>query len=111
MKFVTFIHNDDVKCFHVVVQGTHKLVVMGHINFEDHALIKRQRVDEKKNVMNIMCKDVKNWGNVKNDLCLLLEIVCIFKVFGVHYNMSVESAIEKLQQIAKEKEVQKNEHR
>jgi hypothetical protein len=42
MKFATFIHNDDVKCFHVVVQGTHKLVVMGHINFEDHALIKRR---------------------------------------------------------------------
>jgi hypothetical protein len=40
MKFVIFIHNDDVKCFHVVVQGTHKFVVMGHINFEDHALIK-----------------------------------------------------------------------
>jgi hypothetical protein len=41
MKFVTFIHNDDVKCFHVVVQRTPKLVVIGHINFEDHALIKR----------------------------------------------------------------------
>jgi len=44
MKFVVFIHNDDTKCFHVVVQGTHKLMVMGHINFEDHALIKRQWV-------------------------------------------------------------------
>jgi hypothetical protein len=41
MKSTTFIHNDDVKCFHMVVQGTHKLVMMGHINFEDHALIKR----------------------------------------------------------------------
>jgi hypothetical protein len=40
MKFATFIHNDDDKCFHVVVQGTHKVVVMGRINFEDHALIK-----------------------------------------------------------------------
>jgi hypothetical protein len=29
MKFVTLIHNDDVKCFHMVVQGTHKLVMMG----------------------------------------------------------------------------------
>ncbi len=26
----------------------HKLVVMGHINFEDHVLIKRQQVNEKK---------------------------------------------------------------
>jgi len=41
MKFVTFIHNDDVQCFQIIVQGTHKLVVMGHINFEDHMLIKR----------------------------------------------------------------------
>jgi hypothetical protein len=39
MKSVVFIHNDDVKCFHMVVQEAHKLVVMGHINFEDHALI------------------------------------------------------------------------
>ncbi len=50
MKFVTFIHNDDAKCFHMVVQGTHKLVMIGCINFEDHVLIKRQRVDEKMNV-------------------------------------------------------------
>jgi uncharacterized pyridoxamine 5'-phosphate oxidase family protein len=41
MKFETFIHNDGVKCFHMDVQGTYKLVVMGRINFEDHALIKR----------------------------------------------------------------------
>jgi len=41
MKFATFIHNDDAKCFHMAVQRIHKLVVMGHINFEDHALIKR----------------------------------------------------------------------
>jgi hypothetical protein len=41
MKFVTFIHNDDVKCFHVLVQRTYKLVVMGRIKFEDHALIKK----------------------------------------------------------------------
>jgi hypothetical protein len=41
MKSTTFIHNDDVKCFHVAIQGTHKLVVMGCINFEDHVLIKK----------------------------------------------------------------------
>jgi hypothetical protein len=63
MKFVTFIHNDDVKCLHVVVQGTHKLVMMGHINFEDHALIKRWWAYEKMNVMGKMFKDVKKWGN------------------------------------------------
>jgi hypothetical protein len=31
----------------MVVQVTHKLVVVGCINFEDHALIKRQHADEK----------------------------------------------------------------
>jgi hypothetical protein len=41
MKYMTFNHNDDVKCFHVVVQGTHDFVMMGQTNFEDHALIKR----------------------------------------------------------------------
>ncbi len=60
---VTFIHNDDAKCFHVAVQGTHKLVVMGHINFKDHALIKIRWVDEKMNVMGGMFKDEKKWGN------------------------------------------------
>jgi hypothetical protein len=43
MKFVTFIHNDDIKCFHMPVQGTHEL----RINFENDALIKIRRVDEK----------------------------------------------------------------
>jgi hypothetical protein len=33
--------NDEVKCLHVAIQGTHKLVEMGHINYKDHALIKR----------------------------------------------------------------------
>jgi len=55
MKSVTFIHNDDVKCFHMAIQGTHKLVVMGHINFKDHVSIKRRWVDEKMNE--------KKWGN------------------------------------------------
>jgi hypothetical protein len=63
MKYVMFIHNDDVKCFHVAIQGTHKLVVMGCINFKDHALIKRRWVDEKMNVMGEMFKDEKKWGN------------------------------------------------
>jgi hypothetical protein len=41
MKFEVFIHNDGAKCFHMAIQGTQKVVVMGRINFEDHALIKR----------------------------------------------------------------------
>ncbi len=34
-----------------------------------------------------------------------------FQSFGVHNNMCAESAIEKLQQIAREKESQRSEHR
>jgi len=41
VKFVMFIHNDNVKCFHVVVEMTHKFILMGRINFEDYAIIKR----------------------------------------------------------------------
>jgi hypothetical protein len=40
MKFIDFIHNDDVKCY-VAIQRTHKLVEMGCINFENHVLSKR----------------------------------------------------------------------
>ncbi len=65
MKFATFIHNDDVKCFHVVVQATHKLVVMGRINFKDHVLMKRRQENEKMNVTSEMFKDEKNQGNCR----------------------------------------------
>ncbi len=37
MKSTTFMYNDDVKCFHVVIQGKNKLVAMGCTNFEGHA--------------------------------------------------------------------------
>jgi hypothetical protein len=33
--------NDEAKCLHVVVQWTHKFVMMGCINCNDQALIKR----------------------------------------------------------------------
>jgi hypothetical protein len=50
MKSLMFIHNDNVKCFHMAVHKMHKLVMMGRINFEDHALIKRWQANEKMNV-------------------------------------------------------------
>ncbi len=80
MKFATFIHNDDAKCFHMVVQGTHKLVVMGHINFKDHVLIKRRQADEKMNVTSGMFKDEKKGVFLKNSLHLLLEVMLVFEV-------------------------------
>jgi hypothetical protein len=65
MKFATFIHNDDVKCLHMVVQGTHKLVMMGRINFKDHVLMKRRWENEKMNVTSEMFKDEKKQGNCR----------------------------------------------
>ncbi len=44
-------------------QGTHKLVVLGCINFKDHALIKRRWANEKMNVIGGMFKDKKKQGN------------------------------------------------
>jgi len=37
----------------------HKLIVMGHIDFEDHALIKRWQVSKKMNVMGKKFKEKK----------------------------------------------------
>jgi hypothetical protein len=35
IQFEVFIHNNDAKCFHVDVQGTQKMVMIGHINVKD----------------------------------------------------------------------------
>ncbi len=42
------------------IQGTQKMVVIGCINFEDHALIKKQHACEK---MNLMGKKLNNQKN------------------------------------------------
>jgi hypothetical protein len=77
MKFVAFIHNDDAKCFHVVIQGTHKLVMMGYINFKDHALIKRWWANKKMNVMGGKFKDEKKWGNHQKQFAFVVgNCVC-----------------------------------
>ncbi len=78
MKFAMFIHNDDAKCFHVDVQGTHKLVVMGRINFEDHALIKRQRAGKKMIMMGGKFKDEKKPSKV---VCVCYWKLCAFSKF------------------------------
>jgi hypothetical protein len=70
----------DMKCFHIVVQGTHKIVLISCINFEDHALIKRQRADKKMNATSERFKDEKNGVTIESSLHLLLEVVRIFKI-------------------------------
>ncbi len=95
----------------MVIQRTQKLTVMGRINFEDRALIIRQWVDEKMNVISEMFKDEKKQGNCRKQFMFVVGSYACFRSFGVHNSMSVESAIEKLQQIVREKEVKRSEHR
>ncbi len=47
----------------MVVQRTHKLVMMGRTNFKDHVLIKRRHASIKMNVMGGKFKDEKKQGN------------------------------------------------
>ncbi len=54
--------------------------LMGHINFEDHALIKRWQIAKKMNVMGGKFKDEKNGVVVESYFCLLLEVMSIFEV-------------------------------
>jgi hypothetical protein len=53
---------------------------MGHINFEDYALIKRWWACKKMNVTGKMFKDQKKKVTVKSNLRLLLEVMRVFKV-------------------------------
>jgi hypothetical protein len=54
--------------------------MMGHINFKDHALIKRQRASKKMNAMSGTFKDEKDRVIVESILHLLLEVVSVFKI-------------------------------
>jgi hypothetical protein len=87
----------------MAIQGTHKLVVMGYINFKDHALIKRRWANEKMNVTGRMFKDKKKWGNHQKQFVFVAKSCACFRSFGVHSSMSLESAIEKLQRIVRER--------
>ncbi len=84
---------------------------MGCINFEDHALLKRQQVGKNMNEMGGMFKDKKKQGNYWKQFPFVPRSCAHLRSFGVHNNKTVESAIEKLQKIRKEKEVHRNEHR
>ncbi len=80
-KFEAFIHNDDVKRFHMVIQGKQKMVVMGHINFKEQALIKKQRASKKMNAIGGKFKDEK--GVIIKSFCLLSKVVNVFEVLEI----------------------------
>jgi hypothetical protein len=52
----------------------------------------------------------KKKKTIKTCFCLLPKVVC-FQSYRVHVKMNVESVIENLQRIAREKEMQKSEHK
>jgi hypothetical protein len=53
---------------------------MGRINFEDHALIKRWWACKKMDVTGETFKDKKYGVTIESSLCLLLEVMHVFKV-------------------------------
>jgi len=63
------------------------------------------------NVMGEMFKDVKKWGNRWKQFMFVTRSYACFLSFGIYNSMSVKSVIEKLQQIIREKEVQRSEHK
>ncbi len=80
MEYDVLNFNDEAKCLHVVVQGTHKLVMMGHINCNDQVLIKRQRENKKMNVACKMFKEEEKNVIVKSCFHFLLQVVSVFEV-------------------------------
>jgi hypothetical protein len=72
MIFEAFIHNDDMTFFHVAIQGTQKVVVMGCHNFKDEALIKRWRARSSRMKTNRI--------TIESCFHLLLEVVLVFEV-------------------------------
>ncbi len=111
MRYEVIIHNNDVTCFHVDVKGTQKVVVIGRHNFEDEVLIKRWLACQKMNEMSGKFKDENKWSNYQKLFSFVVGSCVYIRSFGIHKNMSVESAIEKLQKVIREKETQKSEHR
>jgi hypothetical protein len=65
MRSKAFIHNDEATCFHVVVQVTQKMIVVGHHNFKDRALIKRRWVTQKTSKMGGKLMDKNKQGNCR----------------------------------------------
>jgi hypothetical protein len=83
MKYEAFIHNGNVKCLHVAIQGTLKMVVMGCINFENQSLIKRWQANEKMNAMGGKFKNEKNDITIESGFHFLPKVVSVFKVMEI----------------------------
>jgi hypothetical protein len=83
MKSKAFIHNNDANWFHMAIQGTKKMVVMGCINFEDQTLIKRRRAIEKW-MWRVGSSSTKKKGiAIENCLGFLSKVMNFFKVLEI----------------------------
>ncbi len=67
-------------CFHMVIQGTQKVVVIGYHNFKDEALIKRWQAGQKMNGTGGKFKD-KNKRNNRRKLFSFVVESCVFSKF------------------------------
>jgi hypothetical protein len=63
------------------------------------------------NVMGGTFKEKKKQGNHRKQFAYVAKCCACFQSFGIHSNMSVESAIEKLHKITRENEAQRIKHR
>ncbi len=88
----------------MAIQGTQKVVAMGHHNFKDEVLIKRWWASQKINGTSEKLKDENKWSNRWKLFLFVVRSYVFFQNFGVRKNMSTKSTIEKLQRVAKEKE-------
>jgi hypothetical protein len=80
MIFKMLIHNDEVMCFHVVVQRTQKVVVMGRHNFKDEALIRRWQVGQKMNEMGRKFEEKNKRSNYRKLFSFTIRS-CVFSKF------------------------------
>ncbi len=99
-----FIHNDEATCFDVVIQGTQKVIMVGHHNFKDRALIKRWRTSQKKNKKGKKFMDENKRNNHCKSFSFTARGHVFFRSYSVQRKMSVENIIEKLQKVTTEKE-------
>jgi hypothetical protein len=83
-----------VKCFHVVVQGTQKVLMMGCNNFEDEALIKWWWKCQKMNGMGGKFKDKNKLSNYQKLFSFAIRSCVCFQNSRVHMHMNLENAIE-----------------
>lgn len=106
-----FIYNDEVKCFHVAIHGTQRVIVMGHHSFNYRGLIKRKWVTQKTNKMGRKLMDKNKQGNFRMSFSVVARGCVFSRSYSAYKRMNVKSVIEKLQRVAREKETQRLEHR